>query len=490
MTSAADARPVLVWFRRDLRLGDNPAVHAAAQTGRPVVAVFVLEDQPPARAPGAASLWWLDRSLAALGESLEARGGRLILRRGDPSAVLPALARETGAELVCWNRSFEPLVERRDEELTDLLHHHDIKVGIGNALLLQAPWTVRSGSDTPYKVFTPYWRMAEGQAGEVSLRPAPEALCAPKAWPDSERLADWKLHPREPDWSTGFDDWTPGEAGAAAQLKRFATEALSAYPEARDRPGRDGVSRLSPHLAWGEIGPRQVLAEVRAVAKAHPELAEAADKFLAEIGWREFNYHLLDQEPRLATRNFRRDLDGLDWRRDAKGLAAWKRGETGYPLVDAGMRQLWVTGWMHNRVRMVAASFLVKHLLIDWREGERWFWDCLVDADPANNPGNWQWSAGVGADAQPFFRIFNPMAQGEKFDPDGAYVRRWLPELDQLETRYLHAPWTAPPEALRAAGIRLGETYPLPIVDHGEARARALEALKAAKADHAAERAD
>jgi deoxyribodipyrimidine photo-lyase len=324
--------------------------------------------------------------------------------------------------------------------------------------------------------------MAQGQIGEVNLRPAPETLCAPKAWPHSDRLADWKLHPQGPDWSTGFSDWTPGEQGAKAQLERFVAEGMAAYPEARDRPGREGSSRLSPHLAWGEIGPRQVWVAVRAAAKARPSLAEAADKFLAEIGWREFNYHLLDQQPRLAERNFRRDLDGLDWRRSAKHLSAWKRGETGYPLVDAGMRELWATGWMHNRVRMVVASFLVKHLLIDWRAGERWFWDCLVDADPANNPGNWQWSAGVGADAQPFFRIFNPMAQGEKFDPDGAYVRRWLPVLDQLETRYLHAPWTAPDEALRAAGVRLGETYPRPIVDHAEARARALEALTQAKA--------
>jgi deoxyribodipyrimidine photo-lyase len=484
MTSAADAPskdsgPVLVWFRRDLRLADNPALHAAERTGRPVVPVFVLEDEPPSRPFGAASLWWLDKSLAALGEALEKLGSRLVLRRGDPLAVLPALAREVGAELVCWNRSFEPLVERRDEELSDLLHHHDVKVGVGNALLLQAPWKVRSGSDAPYKVFTPYWRMAQGQVGEIELRPAPKRLCAPNAWPDSDRLPDWKLHPRDPDWSTGFADWTPGEAGAQAQLERFTAEGLATYAEARDRPAVEGSSRLSPHLAWGEIGPRQVLAAV----KAHPRLKTAGDKFLAEIGWREFNYHLLDQAPQLATRNFRRDLDALDWRRAEVALLAWKKGETGYPLVDAGMRQLWATGWMHNRVRMVTASFLVKHLLVDWREGERWFWDCLVDADPANNPGNWQWSAGVGADAQPFFRIFNPMAQGEKFDPDGSYVRRWAPELDQLETRYLHAPWTAPPEALRAAGIRLGETYPKPIVDHAEARARALEALKAAKAE-------
>ena len=451
------------------------------QSGRPVIPVFILETSSPSRPPGAASLWWLDKSLAALGADLEALGSRLILRRGDPLALLPALARETGAERVCWNRSFEPLVERRDEELVDSLHHLDIEATVCNGALLQEPWRVLTKGEARYKVFTPYWRMARGQIGEISLHRAPSALAAPKAWPDADALADWKLHPSGPDWSGGFEDWAPGRAGAKARLSRLLAEALETYAEDRDRPARQGGSRLSPHLAWGEIGPRQVFAAVARAAEANPKLAAQADKFLAEIGWREFNYNLLDQQPDLAIRNFRSDMDRMAWRRSPADLKAWTRGRTGYPMVDAGMRELWSTGWMHNRVRMITASFLVKHLLIDWREGERWFWDCLVDADPASNPGNWQWSAGVGADAQPFFRIFNPMTQGEKFDPDGAYVRRWIPELARLETRYIHAPWTAPAERLRAAGVRLGETYPKPIVDHEAARKRALEALSEAR---------
>ncbi|MGC1303573.1 MAG: deoxyribodipyrimidine photo-lyase, partial [Caulobacteraceae bacterium] len=404
-------------------------------------------------------------------------------RRGDPAVLLPALVRETGAALVYWNRSFEPLVEARDEELADALGHHDVEVRACDGALLQPPGRVRTQGGEPYKVFTPFWRTARGQLGEVTLHRAPQALIAPEQWPSSETLKAWKLSPTAPDWSKGFGRWTPGEAGAKARLHRLTSQALETYPDDRDRPALEGGSRLSPHLAWGEIGPRQVMAAVERAVHTHPGLRDQADKFLAEIGWREFNYNLLDQQPRLATRNFRTNLDAMRWRRDRAGFEAWSRGRTGYPLVDAGMRQLWTTGWMHNRVRMVAASFLAKHLLIDWREGEAWFWDCLVDADPANNPGNWQWSAGVGADAQPFFRIFNPVAQGEKFDPDGAYVGAWVPELAGLEARYIHAPWTAPREALAKAGVILGESYPEPIVAHEAARRRALDALREARAD-------
>jgi deoxyribodipyrimidine photo-lyase len=304
-------------------------------------------------------------------------------------------------------------------------------------------------------------------------------------WPASDDLDRWGLHPSRPDWSGGFGIWTPGEAGAGARLGRFLRVALAGYGHRRDLPGQAGCSGLSPHLHWGEIGPRQIWRashhHVAALGPAAPR--QDLDKFLAELGWREFDHHLLFHQPDLPTANFRRQYDAFPWRNDASGLAAWRAGRTGYPMVDAGLRELWATGFMHNRVRMIVASFLIKHLLIDWREGEAWFWDTLVDADLANNAANWQWVAGCGADAAPFFRIFNPIAQGQKFDPDGAYVRRWAPELARLPTDVLHAPWLADPIVLRGAGVDLGRTYPRPIVDHAMARARALEALKVVKLD-------
>jgi deoxyribodipyrimidine photo-lyase len=470
-----DIAPVLLWFRRDLRLRDNPSVVAAFRSGRPVIPVFILEIAGPARPPGAASLWWLDKSLKSLGADLAAAGSRLVLRRGDAGTILSDLAAQTGAERLIYSRVYEPQVLERDAALAAEL---GVETEIHNASLLLEPGRVRTGAGQPYSVFTPFWRAGRPQIGSIQLAPAPTSLTPPAAWPASETLADWALHPTSPDWSSDFADWTPGEAGAHARLHRLLDETVAAYADARDRPGVEGTSRLSPHLAWGEIGPRQVFAAVEALEARAPKLAGSADKFLAEIGWREFNYNILGQHPQLATQNLKPAFDAFPWRRAPRQLDAWRKGLTGYPIVDAGMRQLWRTGWMHNRVRMITASFLIKHLLIDWREGETWFWDTLVDADPASNPGGWQWVAGSGADAAPFFRIFNPITQGEKFDPDGAYVRRWVPELAQLPAAAIHAPWTASPIELAAAGVRLGETYPEPIVDHAMARARALEAFK------------
>ncbi|MNI05077.1 Deoxyribodipyrimidine photo-lyase [compost metagenome] len=338
------------------------------------------------------------------------------------------------------------------------------------------PGAVRTGAGKPYRVFTPFLKALLQAAPDGPATPAPDALVTPEG-PAGDDIDAWGLHPSAPDWSRGFD-WTPGEAGAAAALADFIAGGLKDYAVGRDVPGRRGTSRLSPHLHWGEISPRGVVRAVRAAAAEGRVAPAQADKFVAEIGWREFSAHLLHQFPYMAERAFRPEFDAMPWRADPEGLAAWKKGRTGYPLVDAGMRELWAAGWMHNRVRMVVASFLVKHLLIDWREGEAWFWDTLVDADLASNVQNWQWVAGSGADAAPYFRIFNPVAQGEKFDPDGRYVRRWLPELRALPDRWLHAPWTAPAAVLAEAGIRLGRTYPRPIVDHGAARARALDALK------------
>ena len=457
--------PVILWFRQDLRLADNPALEAALATGRPIVPLFVLNEASDGRAWGAASRWWLDKSLRALDADLRARGSRLILRRGDPAMIVPALAEELGAR-VYWNRLYGQAAIERDGGLKAELNAMSF-----NASLLAEPWQVKTGSGGSYAVFTPFWRAAQAVIGDASLTSAPRALPAPPAWPGGDDIGAWTLHPSRPDWSGGFDIWTPGEAGAQVRLKAFL-KLLIGYPDGRDRPGRDATSHLSPHLHWGEIGPRQVREAVLQAVRSGIAGPAEGDTYLAEIGWREFNHHLLYHHGDIAGRNMRRAFDGFGWRRDPQGLLAWKEGRTGYPLVDAGMRQLWATGTMHNRVRMVVASFLIKHLLIDWREGESWFWDTLVDACAANNPGNWQWSAGCGADAAPFFRIFNPTAQGERFDPQGDYVRRWVPELARLPEAVVHQPWLA--------GGTPG--YPAPIVEHAAARARALEAFTALRA--------
>ncbi len=450
---------MIVWFRQDLRLADNPALTAAVQTGRPVIPLFILHTASDGRPWGGASLWWLDKSLRALDADLRARDSRLILRRGDPAVLLPALAEELGASAV-WNRLYGRAAVERDGDLK-----RDLQAASFNGSLLVEPWSVKTGSGGAYQVFTPFWKAAQPAIGPASLHPAPRHLPAPDVWPVSEAIEDWRLHPRAPDWSAGFHDWTPGEAGADAALRTFARRGLAGYAEGRDRPDQTVTSRLSPHLHWGEIGPRQVRSRVI-------DAVGASDKFMAEIGWREFNHHLLYEYGDLHSRNIRRAFDAFPWRADPDGLEAWKQGRTGFPIVDAGMRELWSTGFMHNRVRMIVASFLIKHLLIDWREGEAWFWDTLLDACAANNPANWQWSAGSGADAAPFFRIFNPVAQGERFDPAGNYVRQWVAELGDLPAQVVHRPWEV--------GV---SGYPAPIVDHGKARARALEAFKVFRQD-------
>ncbi|HEY4586836.1 MAG TPA: deoxyribodipyrimidine photo-lyase [Brevundimonas sp.] len=469
-------RPVILWFRRDLRLADNPALAAAVATGRPMLPVYILDESGEGRRPGAASLWWLDKSLRALDAELRRGGGRLILRRGDSEAELRRLTDQTGADQVFMNRRFEPEAFVRDADIAQALKAEGIACHGFNGSLLARPGSVLTAAGRPYRVFTPFHKALLQAATEGFCSPVPDRLIVPDAVV-SEEVGAWGLHPTTPDWSQGFD-WTPGEAGAASALAAFIKGGLQDYAVGRDVPGRRATSRLSPHLHWGEISPHAVVRAVRAAAAQDRVAPAQADKFVAEIGWRDFSAHLLQQFPYMTERAFRSEFDAMPWRDDPEGLAAWKRGRTGYPLVDAGMRELWATGWMHNRVRMVAASFLVKHLLLDWREGEAWFWDTLVDADLASNVQNWQWVAGSGADAAPYFRIFNPVAQGEKFDPSGAYVRRWIPELRALPDRWLHAPWTAPAAVLAEAGVRLGRTYPRPIVDHAAARSRALDALK------------
>lgn len=472
--------PVILWFRRDLRLADNPAMKHALATGRPVLPLYVRDERLEGRAIGAASLWWLDKSLRALDADLRARGGRLILRRGDAEAELRRLIEETGADQVFMNRLFEPEAFARDADIAHGLKAEGVECRGFNATLMCRPGAVLNGSGQPYKVFTPFLKTLLSVAEAPAGLEAPEAVAVPEDV-SSEVIDDWGLHPVRPDWSTGFVG-APGEAGARAALAAFVAGGLKAYATDRDRPDRAGISGLSAHLHWGEIGPWRAIEAVRAAAAQGRAPADEAEKFVAEIGWREFSAHLLHHFPWLPERAFKPEYDAMPWRDDAEGLAAWKAGRTGYPLVDAGMRQLWATGTMHNRVRMVAASFLIKHLLIDWREGEAWFWDCLTDADLASNVQNWQWVAGSGADAAPYFRVFNPVVQGEKFDPQGRYVRRWVPEVAGLPDRCIHAPWTAPPMVLAEAGVRLGATYPRPIVDHNEARERALAALKTVSA--------
>lgn len=478
-TQLPDA-PIIVWFRSDLRLRDNGALTAAAEAGRPVVCLFVLDETGGSgRTHGGAQRWWLHHSLTALQKGLDGLGVRLLMRRGDPRAVLDDLIEQTGARSVLWNRRYDPGAIALDSEIKASLGERGLTVVSYAGTLMHEPTRLKTGSGGFYKVYSPFWRafVAEGEPRQPL--PAPRSLTAFDAPLDSDDLDDWALLPTMPDWSGGLADaWTPGEAGAQARLKEFCRGALADYAGQRDIPGIDGTSRLSPHLAFGEITPSDIW---YAAAETNGVPGKQLEKFHKELVWREFSYHLLVNFPDLGAANFNTDFDAFPWAGDDEHLRAWRRGQTGYPIVDAGMRQLWQTGWMHNRVRMVVASFLIKHLMTDWRKGEDWFWDTLVDADPASNTASWQWVAGSGADAAPYFRVFNPILQGEKFDPDGAYVRKFVPELAKLPSRYIHKPWEAPRKVLEVSNVSLGSTYPAPIVDHQEARNRALDAYQTMK---------
>jgi deoxyribodipyrimidine photo-lyase len=449
----------ILWFRADLRLADNPALAAAAAGERPVLPVHIHDpDAMGDRAPGGAARWWLHHSLAALSASLAARGAALHLAQGRAEEVLPRLLAATGASVIHaaglsgpWERAQSkrvaaaaPLTLHRGQ----LLHHPD---------------EVRTGQGRFYQVYTPFSRaLFELLRGLAPPLPAPERL-VPAHAPAGLPLAALRLLPQppEPDWAAGFGaHGIPGEAGALARLAAFR---LPGYDAARNDPGAAATSGLSAHLRWGEVSPRQVWH----AALASPEGADRTT-FLKEILWREFAHHLLWHRPEMPDAALREEFRGFPWEPDARLLRAWQRGRTGYPIVDAGMRQLWRTGWMHNRVRMITASFLTKHLLQPWQEGERWFWDCLVDADLGSNTASWQWVAGCGADAAPYFRVFNPTLQGAKFDPTGRYIRRWCPELSALPDRLIHTPWDAPTPPVG---------YPSPILGHAAGRARALAAF-------------
>ncbi len=470
--------PTLLWFRQDLRLADNPALKAACERGGPVVPVFIWAPEEEGDwAPGGASRWWWHQSLAALEGSLRAIGSRLILRRGPSLETLQALAKETGAGAVLWNRRYEPVITARDSAIKERLRSAGITADSFNGALLHEPWTVTNLSKKPFQVFTPFWRNCLAKPDPEAPLPAPQRIDVPLSWPKSLPLESLELEPKI-DWAGGMRTaWRPGEAGAQANLRRFLDAAFDDYTQLRNRPDLTGTSRLSPYLHFGEISPRQIWHGLRASAEKRglPSSAWRDSQFVAEIGWREFAHHLLFHFPHTPDAPLREEFAKFKWRTEPKWVKAWTKGRTGYPIVDAGMRELWTTGWMHNRVRMIVASFLVKDLLIDWREGARWFWDTLLDADLAANTLGWQWTAGCGADAAPFFRIFNPTTQGEKFDPEGNYVRRWVPELAKLPAQWIHQPDKAPPEVLRAAGVTPGLTYPHPMVNHSTARDVALQ---------------
>jgi deoxyribodipyrimidine photo-lyase len=440
--------PSIVWFRDDLRLADHPALHAALDRGEPVIGLYVLDEESPGIRPhGGAARWWLHHSLASLAERLAERGSTLVLRRGAAAEVVPQVVRDASASAVLWNRRYGGPERAVDTDIKAGLRESGVEVASFAASVLFEPWTVKTGAGSHYSVFTPFWRACLALPAPRAPLPEPREIPGPVARCASDDLDDWELLPHRPDWAGGLrETWEPGEPAARARLREFLAGDIRSYDRARDEPAAGATSLLSPRLRWGEISPFTVWHETVA--------AGAGGRFLTELGWREFAWHTLFHSPDLATANLRREFDAFPWPRlHPSQLDAWQRGRTGVALVDAGMRELWHTGFMHNRVRMVAASFLVKNLLIDWRRGEEWFWDTLVDADAASNPFNWQWVAGSGADAAPYFRVFNPDLQAKKFDPDGAYVARWAPE-------------------------HVGEDPPTPMVDLRETRGAALAAYE------------
>lgn len=480
-----DPAPTLWWIRLDLRLADNPALSAALARGGPVVPAFVwAPDEEAPWAPGAAARWWLHLSLEALARSVVACGSRLIVRRGPTLAALESLVAETGARAVHWNRRYEPAVIARDRAIKERLRARGVAAHSFNGELLYEPWQVADAGGSPFRVFTPFWRRCLTIAEPSRPTTAPTKIPAPARWPDSLPLEALALRPRIP-WDAGLAaSWTPGETGAQQRMEAFfapsTSDVFSAYPDERDHPDRPGTSRLSPHLHFGEVSPRQVYWRALAESEARGLARERArqGKFVAELSWREFAYHLLFHFPTTPQAPLRPEFAALDRRHDPVAMRAWQRGRTGIPLVDAGLRELWSTGWMHNRVRMLAASLLTKNLMLPWQDGAAWFWDTLVDADLASNTLGWQWTAGCGADAASYVRVFNPVTQGSKLDANGDYVRRFVPELARLPADWIHRPWQAPPLVLAEAGVVLGRDYPLPIVDLEATRAEALRLFR------------
>ncbi|MGA0134388.1 MAG: cryptochrome/photolyase family protein [Opitutales bacterium] len=468
--------PAIVWFRLDLRLADNPALAAAVTHGGPVIPVYIHDPEAEGGwKPGGASDWWLHHALEDLAARLEKAGSPLVVRKGESLKELQKLVEETGADLVVWNRRHEPAVVARDTLVKTKLRNAGLKAESFNGNLLHEPHLVKNLSGNPFQVFTPFWKncLANLKFGEPLK--APRKLTPPGKAPKSVALKELSLLPKIK-WDVRMREaWEPTRAGGEKRLKEFVAKAMKAYPTDRDIPKIDGTSRLSPYLHFGQVSPLEIVDAIRSAGGLG---LKGGDKFVAEVGWREFGHHLLHHFPETTDRPLRREFEKFPWAPDKKLLRAWQRGRTGYPVVDAGMRQLWATGWMHNRVRMIAASVLVKHFLQPWQAGSKWFWDTLVDADLASNTLGWQWAGGCGADAAPYFRVFNPVLQGLKFDPDGEYVRRWVPELAKVPAEWIHEPWNAPMHVLAEAGVQLGKDYPAPLVSLEAGRDRALAAFK------------
>ncbi len=473
-------KKVIWWLRRDLRLHDNPALRAAIDRADAVIPVFIwAPDEEGEWGPGGAQRWWLHQSLKALDQSLRRLDSRLILRQGDSLAALRSLLQETKAGGVFWNRLYEPRATERDTEIKEALREDGHQAESFNAGLLYEPWTQATLKGDPYRVFTPFWKSCLKGPAPATPETAPQTMPTVSAWPDGIRLDALDLMPRR-DWYGGIAEaWTPGEAAGLSRLEHFLDDGLSQYHDKRDYPAVEGVSRLSPYLHFGELSPRTAW-QAASARRADSGCERGGEAFVRELGWREFAHHVLFHFPQTPARPMDQRFEKFPWREDPGGwLQAWQRGHTGIPIVDAGMRQLWRTGWIHNRVRMIVASFLVKNLRLDWRHGARWFWDTLVDADLASNTMGWQWSAGSGADAAPYFRIFNPVLQGEKFDPDGGFVRAYVPEVRKLPPRYVHKPWAMPAAERAKLGFELGVVYPEPLVDLKASREEALAAFKA-----------
>ena len=477
-----DRGATILWFRRDLRLDDNPALTAALAEGGPVVPVYIqAPDEEAPWEPGAASRWWLHHSLAALDAALRERGNRLWILRGESLATLRQVIVATGATQVHWGRLYDPATRERDTRVKQALRAEGLRVESHASALLFEPWEISGDKGRPYRVFSAFWRACMRAPALAEPLPAPALIPPGPAPTGTLDLDDLRLLPAIA-WDAGLrETWTPGEQAALERARRFLGTRLTDYGEARNRPDQTGTSRLSPHLRFGEIGPRRLMRLIRD-AGADP-FTGAAEPYARELGWREFAYHLLYHFPCTPSEPLDGRFADFPWAEDgmAEALSLWQRGRTGIPLVDAGMRELWHSGWMHNRTRMVVASLLTKNLLIPWQAGARWFWDTLVDADLASNTLGWQWTAGCGADAAPYFRVFNPVRQGERFDPEGAYVRRWCPELARLPAKYIHQPWSAPQSVLVSAGVRLGIDYPRPMVDLARSRERALAAWERIK---------
>ena len=472
-------RTILLWFRQDLRIRDNAALAAAMETGKTVLPVFIHDpDAEGAWAPGGASRVFLHHALSSLSADLAEHGLPLILRTGSSEKLLARLASETGASGVYWNRRYEPAAIRRDSEIKKSFREKGLAAESFNSALLFEPWEVATKEGRPFQVFTPFWRNAGGRKAPEPVSVDLRKLHRPETHPDAGSVASLSLLP-DHSWGRKIaGHWEIGEDAAGRILDDFLENRVRSYVDDRNIPAAEGTSRLSPYLHWGLIGPRQIHART---VEAGQHECKGGQTFLSEIGWREFAHHVLYHFPHTPEEPLREKFAAFPWKEDKTVLQRWRRGETGYPIVDAGMRQLWEEGWMHNRVRMIVGSFLVKHLLHSWSHGARWFWDCLVDADLASNTLGWQWSGGCGADAAPYFRVFNPMTQGRKFDPEGIYVRRYVPELEKMPADHIHEPWEAGADVLAGAGVRLGRDYPLPIIDHKEGRARALAAFEEVK---------